>query len=51
MKKGVWETEPLQQAMGAFYKAFLVRVEPFPPKELAPAFKHLSEDTTVRQTM
>lgn len=40
-----------QKAMDVFFRLYFCRAEPFPPKELLPAFKNMSEDTTVRDAM
>ena len=40
-----------RDAMNTYYRTFLCRTEPFPPEELLPGFKHMSEDKTVRNTM
>jgi hypothetical protein len=37
--------------MDVFFRNYFCRSEPFPPKELLPAFKNMSEDKTVRETM
>ena len=48
---GNTDSPPFKDAMNVYYRTFLCRAEPFPPQELLPAFKHMSEDTTVRNTM
>jgi len=37
--------------MNMFFRSYFCRAEPFPPKELLPALKNMSEDKTVRGTV
>lgn len=48
---GEFDNPEYKQALDYFYKKHLCRATPFPPEELLPALKHLSEDTTVQHTM
>ena len=48
---GDFESEAYRDIVNVFYKKHPCRMEPFPPEELLPASKHLSEDTTVYETM
>ncbi|QKX55841.1 uncharacterized protein TRUGW13939_02939 [Talaromyces rugulosus] len=50
-QKGDFDSARFRNAMDVFYRNFFCRVDPFPPKELLPAFKHMSEDKTVRGTV
>ena len=50
-QKGNFDSARFRDAMNAFFRNYFCRAEPFPPKELLPAFKHMSEDKTVRETM
>lgn len=50
-KKGDFEGARFKDAMRAFFREYFCRAEPFPPKELLPAFKNMSEDETARNTM
>ncbi|KAI2465309.1 proline-specific peptidase [Annulohypoxylon bovei var. microspora] len=40
-----------KNALDFYYKKHVCRADPFPPVELLPALKHLTEDTTVYRTM
>ena len=50
-EKGEYESPAYKQALDFYYRKHVCRVDPFPPAELLPALKHLSEDTTVYRTM
>ena len=50
-QKGNFDSPRFKDAMDVFSRKYLCRAEPFPPKELLPTFKHMSEDKTVRETM
>jgi L-proline amide hydrolase len=50
-QKGNFEGARFRDAMSVFFRNYFCRAKPFPPKELLPAFKHMSEDKTVRDTM
>lgn len=50
-QKGTFDSVRFRGAMDVFFRKYFCRAEPFPPKELLPAFKHMSEDKTVRETM
>lgn len=50
-QQGNFESARFRDAMNVFFRTFFCRAEPFPPKELLPAFKNLSEDKTVRDAM
>ena len=50
-RKGSFDSPRFKDAMDIYFRTFFRRAEPFPPKELMPAFKHMSEDKTVRATM
>jgi L-proline amide hydrolase len=49
--KGNFDSALFKDAMDVFFRNYFCRSEPFPPKELRTAFKHMSEDKTVRETM
>lgn len=46
-----FDSSAYKDAVNLFYKKHLCRVEPFPPPELIPTLKNLSEDKTVYGTM
>lgn len=50
-QKGNFDSARFRSAMDIFFRKYFCRAEHFPPKELLPAFKHMSEDKTVRDTM
>jgi proline-specific peptidase len=50
-QKGNFDSARFRDAMNVFFRNYFCRSEPFPPKELLPAFKNMSEDKTVRETM
>lgn len=50
-QKGNFDSPRFKNAMDVFYRNFFCRVGPFPPKELLPAFEHMSEDKTVCGTV
>jgi proline-specific peptidase len=50
-QKGNLDSTRFKSAMDVFFRNYFCRAEPFPPKELLPALKNMSEDKTVRQTM
>lgn len=50
-KKGNFESARFKDAMGFYFREYFCRAESFPPKELLPAFKNMSEDKTARETM
>lgn len=50
-QKGDFDSARFREAMDVFFRKNFCRADPFPPKELLPAFKHMSEDKTVRETM
>lgn len=50
-EKGNFDSVRFRDAMNVFFRNYFCRAEPFPPKELLPAFKNMSEDKTVRETM
>lgn len=50
-QKGNFDSARFREAMNVFFRSYFCRAEPFPPKELLPAFKHMSEDKTVRDAM
>jgi hypothetical protein len=49
--KGNFESARFRDAMSVFFCNYLCRAKPFPPKKLLPAFKYMSEDKTVRDTL
>ncbi|KAI1212151.1 proline-specific peptidase [Annulohypoxylon truncatum] len=50
-QKGEYDSPAYKQALGFYNKKHVCRADPFPPRELLPALKHLTEDTTVYRTM
>lgn len=50
-EKGDYDSPAYKQALDFYYRKHVCRADPFPPAELLPALKHLSEDTTVYRTM
>lgn len=50
-RKGEYESPAYKNALDFYYRKHVCRAESFPPEELRPALKHLSEDTTVYRTM
>jgi L-proline amide hydrolase len=50
-QKGNFDSARFRTALDVYFRNYFCRAEPFPPKELLPAFKHMSEDKTVRDTM
>ena len=50
-RTGDFESPEYKQAVMIYSKKHACRSEPFPPKELLPALKHLAEDKTVYRTM
>lgn len=46
-----YDSPRFKDAMNVFFRKYFCRSEPFPPAELLPAFKHMSEDQTVRDTI
>ncbi|OTB14040.1 hypothetical protein K445DRAFT_335725 [Daldinia sp. EC12] len=50
-EKGEYDSLAYKEALDFYYRNFACRVDPFPPAEMLPALKHLSEDTTVYRTM
>jgi L-proline amide hydrolase len=50
-QKGNFDSARFRDALDVFFRNYFCRAKPFPPKELLPAFKHMSEDKTVRETM
>ncbi|KAI1412056.1 proline-specific peptidase [Hypoxylon sp. FL1857] len=50
-QKGEYDSPEYKQALDFYYRKHVCRADPFPPAELLPALKHLSEDTTVYRTM
>ena len=50
-KTGNFSSPRFQEAMTAFNRKYFCRAEPFPPKEVLPAFKHMSEDKTTSNMM
>ncbi|KAI1077365.1 proline-specific peptidase [Whalleya microplaca] len=46
-----YDSPAYKSALDFYYRKHVCRVDPFPPAELLPALKHLSEDTTVYRTM
>ena len=50
-EKGEYDTPAYNRALDFYRRKHVCRADPFPPEELLPAFKHLSEDTTVNLTM
>jgi hypothetical protein len=50
-QKGNFESARFRDAMSVFFHNYLCRAKPFPPKKLLPAFKHMSEDKTVPDTI
>ncbi|KAI1439408.1 proline-specific peptidase [Annulohypoxylon stygium] len=50
-QKGEYDSPAYMQTLGFYNKKHVCRADPFPPAQLLPALKHLTEDTTVYQTM
>ncbi|KAI1630572.1 proline-specific peptidase [Biscogniauxia mediterranea] len=50
-EKGEYDSPAYKNALDFYYRKHVCRADPFPPAELLPALKHLSEDTTVYRTM
>ncbi|TGJ80173.1 hypothetical protein E0Z10_g8601 [Xylaria hypoxylon] len=50
-EKGEYDSPSYKGALDYFHRKHVCRADPFPPAELLPAFKNLSEDTTVYRTM
>ncbi|OTA55902.1 proline-specific peptidase [Hypoxylon sp. EC38] len=50
-EKGEYDSPEYKEALDFYYRKHVCRTDPFPPAELLPALKHLSEDTTVYCTM
>ncbi|OTA80300.1 hypothetical protein M434DRAFT_25568 [Hypoxylon sp. CO27-5] len=50
-EKGEYDSSEYKEALDFYYRKHVCRADPFPPAELLPALKHLSEDTTVYRTM
>jgi proline-specific peptidase len=50
-QKGNFDSARFRDALTVFFRHYFCRAEPFPPKELLPAFKNMSEDKTVRDSM
>ena len=50
-RTGDFDGPGYQEAVGVFYAKHLCLAKPFPPPELLPTLKHLSEDKTVYMTM
>ncbi|KAI0116823.1 proline-specific peptidase [Daldinia grandis] len=50
-QKGEYDSPAYKEALDFYYRKHVCRADPFPPAELLPALKHLSEDTTVYRTM
>ncbi|KAL9622644.1 MAG: hypothetical protein Q9160_002954 [Pyrenula sp. 1 TL-2023] len=50
-KRADYDSLPYRDALAIFYRKHLCRVDPFPPEELLPCLKHLTEDKTVYGTM
>lgn len=46
-----FESARFRMAMDIFFRNYFCRAEDFPPKQLLPALKSMSEDKTVRHTM
>ena len=50
-RKGEYDSPAYKDALDFYYRKHVCRTDPFPPPEMLPALKHLSEDTTVYRTM
>ena len=50
-QKGDFDSARFRAGMDEFFRNYFCRANPFPPKELLPAFKNMSNDKTVRATM
>ncbi|KAI0391212.1 proline-specific peptidase [Xylariaceae sp. FL0594] len=50
-EEGDYDGPEYNSAQDYYYQKHVCRADPFPPKELLPAFKNLSEDPTVYRTM
>ncbi len=50
-RKREYDSPEYKRASDYFSRKYMCRADPFPPAELLPALKHLSEDTTVHYTM
>ncbi|MCJ1385991.1 hypothetical protein MMC17_009116 [Xylographa soralifera] len=48
---GSFDSPRFKEAMTDFYRTYFCRAEPFPPKELLPAFKNMSENRTTSETI
>jgi proline-specific peptidase len=48
---GNFDSPRFRDAMNVFFKTYICRVEPFPPKDLVQSPKNLSTDTTVRDSI
>ncbi|KAI1087126.1 proline-specific peptidase [Rostrohypoxylon terebratum] len=50
-QKSEYDSLAYKQALGFYNKKHVCRADPFPPPELLPALRHLTEDMTVYRTM
>ncbi|OJJ45190.1 hypothetical protein ASPZODRAFT_26563 [Penicilliopsis zonata CBS 506.65] len=50
-KRNNFDSARFKAAMDVFWCNYFCRADPFPPKELLPAFHHMGEDSTVRDTI
>ncbi|OTB03439.1 hypothetical protein M426DRAFT_23802 [Hypoxylon sp. CI-4A] len=50
-ERGDYESPAYKNAVDYYFRKHACRADPFPPAELVPAMKNLSEDTTVYRTM
>ncbi|KAI1124917.1 proline-specific peptidase [Nemania abortiva] len=50
-EKGEYDSPAYKSALDFYHRKHVCRADPFPPPALLPAFKHLSEDSTVYRTM
>lgn len=50
-RKGEYDSPAYKNALDYYYRKHVCRADPFPPAELLPGLKNLSEDTTVYGTM
>ncbi|KAI2617256.1 proline-specific peptidase [Hypomontagnella submonticulosa] len=50
-ERGEYDSPAYKEALDFYFRKHVCRADPFPPAELLPALKHLSEDTTVYRTM
>ncbi|MCJ1308608.1 hypothetical protein MMC25_002261 [Agyrium rufum] len=50
-KQGNFMSPRFREGIDIYLRTYFCRAKPFPPKELLPALKNMSEDTTVRETI